>query len=152
MIKQLPEELRGVLLTANLKWKENCILKLQLNALPDDAEKEAIGIQLKIANNWKENALCWKQIDYYLEHKQLLALEENSFDGLTAAQLVKRRQYHFQNVSKLNKKIKNNREILEATSNVKTKATLERILAKDEAKLLRLQNELQTLKQLIDGK
>jgi hypothetical protein len=36
LIKQLPEELIPVLLKANLKWKENCILKIQLNSLPDD--------------------------------------------------------------------------------------------------------------------
>lgn len=106
LIKQLPEELIPVLLKANLKWKENCILKLQLNSLPDDCEDAALKLQLQIDANWKENQLCWKQIDHYLEHKQLPKIAKSQFDNLTPAELVKRQQYHFQNISKLKRELR----------------------------------------------
>jgi hypothetical protein len=152
LIKQLPEELIPVLLKANLKWKENCILKIELNSLPDDCEDAALKIQLQIDANWKENQLCWKQIDHYLEHKQLPKIAKSQFDNLTPAELVKRQQYHFQNISKLKKRITENRKVLSTTDSVSVKARLERTLAKQESDLLAKENELQTLTNLVNGK
>lgn len=152
LIKQLPEELIPVLLKANLKWKENCILKLQLNSLPDDCEDAALKLQLQIDANWKENQLCWKQIDHYLEHKQLPKIAKSQFDNLTPAELVKRQQYHFQNISKLKKRITENRKVLSTTDSVSVKSRLERTLAKQESDLLAKENELQTLTNLVNGK
>lgn len=152
LIKQLPEELLPVLLRANMVWKENCLLKLQLNDLPDEAEGMALELQLKIDRNWKENANCWKQIDYYLEHKSLPAPPKSDFDGLTGAQLAKRQQYHFQNISKLKKRINENRDQLSKIDSVKIKARLERTLAKQESDLLAKEKELETLTRLVNGK
>ena len=152
LIKQLPEELIPVLLKANLKWKENCILKIELNSLPDDCEDASLKIQLQIDANWKENQLCWKQIDHYLEHKQLPKIAKSQFDNLTPAELVKRQQYHFQNVSKLKKRITENRKVLSTTDSVSVKARLERTLAKQESDLLAKENELHTLTNLVNGK
>lgn len=151
LIKQLPQELLPVLFTANLKWKENCILKIQLNSLPDEAEGAALKIQLQIHANWKENQLCWKQIDYYLEHKMLPKVAKSAFDNLTPAELVKRQQYHFQNISKLRGRITENRKVLLKTDSVAIKARLERKLAKQESDLLAKENELQTLTQKISN-
>jgi hypothetical protein len=152
LIKQLPEELIPVLLKANLKWKENCILKIQLNSLPDDCEDSALKLQLQIDANWKENQLCWKQIDHYLEHKQLPKIAKSQFDKLTPAELVKRQQYHFQNISKLKKRITENRKVLSTTDSVSVKSRLKRTLAKQESDLLAKENELQTLTNLVNGK
>lgn len=152
LIKKLPQEMLPILFTANLKWKENCILKIQLNSLPDAAEATALKIQLQIDANWKENQLCWKQIDYYLEHKILPKVAKSAFDNLTPAELVKRQQYHFQNISKLKGRITENRKVLSNTDSVKVKAKLERMLAKQENDLLTKENELQTLTQLVNGK
>jgi hypothetical protein len=152
LIKRLPAEMLPVLFTANLKFKENCILKLQLNNLPDEAEEHALKIQLQIDANWKENALCWKQIDYYLDHKQLPKVAKSEFKNLTPGELVKRQQYHFQNISKLKRRITENRNILSKTDLVKTKSKLERMLAKQESDLIAKENELQTLNNLVNGK
>lgn len=152
LIKQLPEELIPVLLRANMVWKENCLLKLQLNALPVEAESLALELQLKIDGNWKENKNCWKQIDYFLEHRSLPKEAKSDFDDLTGAQLAKRQQYHFQNISKLKKRITENRKVLSKTDSVKVKARLERTLAKQESDLLAKEKELETLTRLVNGK
>lgn len=152
LVKQLPEELISVLLRANLKWKENCILKLKLNALPDEAENEALKLQLQIDANWKENQLCWKQIDYYLQHKILPKEPKSQFDNLTAPELVKRQQYHFQNISKLKKRLKDNRIALGNTDSVKVKSKLERTIAKQESDLLAKEKELEIITNLVNGK
>jgi hypothetical protein len=152
LIKQLPEELLPVLFRANLLFRESCILKLQLNNMPDEAEAECLKIQLQIDDKFKENRLCWKQIDHYLEHKQLPKIAKSQFDNLTPAELVKRQQYHFQNISKLKKRITENRKVLSTTDSVSVKARLERTLAKQESDLLAKENELQTLTNLVNGK
>jgi hypothetical protein len=152
LIKQLPEELLPVLFRANLLFRESCILKLQLNNMPDEAESESLKIQLQIDDKLKENRLCWKQIDHYLEHKQLPKIAKSQFDNLTPAELVKRQQYHFQNISKLKKRITENRNLLSTTDSVSVKARLERTLAKQESDLLAKENELQTLTNLVNGK
>lgn len=152
LIKMLPTEMLPTLFRANLKFKENCILKLQMNDLPDEAEDTCLKIQLQIDANWKENALRWKQIDYYLEHKILPKEPKSAFDGLTPAELVKRQQYHFQNISKLKKRITENRKDLSTTDSVKMKSKLERTLAKQESDLITKESELQILNNLVNGK
>lgn len=151
LIKQLPAELLPVLFRANLLFRESCILKLELNNMPDEAEAECLKIQLQIDDKLKENRLCWKQIDHYLEHKQLPKIAKSQFDNLTPAELVKRQQYHFQNISKLKKRITENRKVLSTTDSVSVKARLERTLAKQESDLLAKENELQTLTNLVNG-
>lgn len=152
LIKSLPEEMLQILFKANLKWRENCILKVKLNSLPDDAESEALAIQMQISENWKENALCWKQIDYYLEHKQLPKEPKSGFESLTPAELVKRQQYHFQNISKLKKRIEANRTELIDVTDVGKKAKLSRKLASQESDLLAKEKELEIITNLVNGK
>lgn len=152
LIKKLPPEMLPTLLTANLKWKEACLLKLQLNNFPDEAESESLKIQLEIDAKIKENALYWKQIDYYLEHKILPKEPKSGFEELSPAKLVKRQQYHFQNISKLKGRIKENRKFLSTTDSVKLKSKLERTVAKQESELLKKESELQILNTLVNGK
>ena len=149
---QLPPELQPELLAANTYWRENCLLKVQLNELPDEAENEAMKLQLKIAANWKANALCWSKIDYYLEHKTLPKEAESEFEKLSPGELVKRQQYHFQNISKIKSRLNENRVLLGKAEKVTEKARLERLVAKQEADLLKKNEELQTLTRLVDGK
>lgn len=152
LIKQLPPEMLEVLFTANLKWKENCRLKVQLNMCPAELEDIALQIQLKIDANWKENKLCWKQIDYYLEHKILPKVPESDYSNLTAPELVKRQQYHFSTISRLKKRITENRKKLSENIDTRKKSKIERSLAKQESDLLKKEAELQTLTNLVNGK
>ena len=53
---ELPAELRPILLEANTLFKEMCLLKVQLNELPAEAETKALQLQTEIAQKQKQNA------------------------------------------------------------------------------------------------
>lgn len=149
---QLPPELQPELLKANTYWKENCLLKVQLNNLPDNAEAEALELQFKIADNWKANSLCWKKIDHYLEFRQLPKNDLSEFDNLTPAQLLRKQQLLYQNISKMKKRLEENKEILLDPKNNQEKARLEKLVAKQNKDLISKEDELVNVTRIIDGK
>jgi hypothetical protein len=148
---QLPPELQPVLLEANQLFKENCFLKVQLNDLPQHAEKKAIEIQLQIHRNFEQNALCWKKIDYFLEHRVVPADKVSELEGYTPAGLLRKQQLLYASISKLNSRLKDNNEKLPFAVYVADKSKLERIIMKQEANLLKQNQELITISKLIDG-
>lgn len=152
LFSQLPAELRPELLRANDLFRKNCYLKVTLNELPDDAEIEALLIQTEISENVKENQLCWKKIDYWLEHKQLPKAAENNFTSLTPAGLLRKQQLLYQNISKMQKRFEINSQILSTTDDVTVKSKLQRLVAKQDADLIKKNEELRIITKLIDGK
>jgi hypothetical protein len=149
---QLPEQLRPVLLEANQLFKENCYLKSLLNDLPASAENKALELQLQIARNFKQNALCWKKIDYYQEHKVLAETAVSEFESLTPAALLRKQQLLYASISKLNTRLKTNRILLKDAFMVADKNKLERMIAKQENNLIKQNEQLLTITNLIDGK
>lgn len=152
LFHQLPEELRPVLLEANNLFKENCMLKVSLNELPEHAEKQAIEIQIKIYKNIQKNALCWSRIDYYLEKRIVPESPKSEFEHLTPAGQVRQQQLLYASISKLNTRLKLNRELLAAATLVPEKSKLERAIAKQEENLLRKNEQLIEISNLIDVK
>lgn len=152
LFHQLPEALRPVLLEANNLYKENCMLKVCLNELPQHAEKQAIELQIKIHKNIQKNALCWSRIDYYLEKRIIPDSQKSEFENLTPAKLLLRRQLLFAAISKLNARLKINLKLLKATASVPQKAKIERLIAKQEENLLIKNETLIEITNLIDGK
>jgi len=148
----LPPELQPELLKANTYWKENCLLKVQLNSLPADAEAEALELQFKISDNWKANALCWKKIDHYLEFRQLPKNDLSEFDNLTPAQLLRKQQLLYQNISKMKKRLEENKAILLEPKNNQEKARLEKLVAKQNKDIISKEEELANITKIIDGK
>ena len=149
---QLPEPLRPVLLEANQLFKENCYLKSILNDLPAEAESKALELQLKIARNIKQNALCWKKIDYYQQHRVIADTAVSEFTNLTPASLLRKQQLLYASISKLNTRLKTNRILLKDAFMVVDKTKLERMIAKQEKNLLKQHEQLLTITNLIDGK
>lgn len=152
LFSQLPSELRPELLRANDLFRKNCYLKVTLNELPDNAENEALQLQTEISENLKENQLGWKKIDYWLEHRQLPKAAENDFSSLTPAGLLRKQQLLYQNISKMQKRFEENSQLLSTTDDVTAKAKLQRLVAKQDADLIKKNEELQTITKLIDGK
>lgn len=148
---QLPPELQPVLLEANQLFKENCFLKVQLNDLPQHAEKKAIETQLQIHRNFEQNSLCWKKIDYFLEHRVVPADKVSELEGYTPAGLLRKQQLLYASISKLNSRLKDNNEKLPFAVYVADKSKLERLIMKQEANLLKQNQELITISKLIDG-
>ncbi len=152
MFHELPPELRPELLKANELFRKNCYLKVTLNDLPDEAEDEAIELQMQISDNLKKNRLCWKKIDFWTEHRQLPKEVTSGFEKLTGAQLVKKQQYLFQNISKMQKRFDENLRLLSTADTISNKSRLQRLITKQDADLIQKNEELQIITNLIDGR
>ncbi|HLU84602.1 MAG TPA: hypothetical protein VKZ45_03960 [Vicingaceae bacterium] len=63
LFHELPPELRPILLEANNLFKENCLLKSELNEVVIADEATALSIQIKIDRNFKANAMCWDNVN-----------------------------------------------------------------------------------------
>lgn len=148
---ELPAELRPILLEANTLFKEMCFLKVQLNELPDEAEIKAIEIQLQINQKQKRNALCWEKIDYWKTHKLVPKEAKGNFETLTPANLVKQEQYLFANISKMKKRLAENKEMLKSANGVNEVNKLLRAVSKQESTLIAKNEQLITIKRLING-
>lgn len=152
LFHQLPPELRPELLKANDLFRKNCLLKVTLNELPDVAENEALRIIIEIDANQKDNAACWSKIDYWLKHRVLpKESKSNAFDGLTAAELVKRQQYLFVNVSKKKSALAINRKALKNTTSLTEHKRIEKLIAKQESFLLKYNEDLRIITKIING-
>ena len=148
---ELPEELRPTLLEANTLFKEMCLLKVQLNELPAEAETKALQLQTEISQKQKRNALCWEKIDYWKTHKVAPKEPKGKFETLTPANLVKQEQYLFASISKMKKRLESNRELLKTTVGITKLNKLQRTISKQESTLIAKNEELLKIKALING-
>jgi len=148
---QLPPELQPVLLEAHQLFKENCFLKVQLNDLPVHAEKKALELQIKIARNFEQNALCWKKIDYFLEHRVVPQSKPSEHESLTPAGLLRKQQLLYASISKLKSRLAENNTKLPLAVYVTDRNKLERVIMKQEENLLKQNEELLIISKLIDG-
>ena len=148
---ELPAELRPILLEANTLFKEMCLLKVQLNELPAEAETKALQIQTEIAQKQKQNALCWEKLDYWKTHKVAPKEAKGKFETLSPANLVKQEQYLFASISKMKKRLELNRELLKTASGVVEVNKIQRTIAKQESTLIAKNEELLKIKALING-
>ncbi|KIQ22649.1 hypothetical protein RT99_05950 [Flavobacterium sp. MEB061] len=151
LFHQLPESLRPVLLEATQLFKENCLLKVNLNELPAHAEKAALELQIKIHTNFKKNELCWQKIDLYLEKRIVPEAPKQEFEGLTPAGMLRQQQLLYASISKLNTRLKINREQHSKATIVAIKSKIERQIIKQEENLLQQNEKLIIISGLIDG-
>lgn len=151
LFHQLPEILRPVLLDANQLFKENCLLKVRLNELPEHAEKAALDLQIKISANFRKNELCWQKIDLFLEKRIITDSPQSEFESLTPEGRLRTQQLLYASISKLNTRLKLNREQLKTAEHVGTRSKIERQISKQEENLLKKNEKLITLSNLIDG-
>lgn len=151
LFHELPEPLRPVLLDANQLFKETCLLKVNLNELPPHAEKAALELQIKIHNNIRKNELCWQKIDLYLEKRIIPETPKSEFDSLTPEGKLRTQQLLYASISKLNTRLKANREKLKTAEYVSLKIKIERVIIKQEQNLLIQNEKLIFISNLIDG-
>lgn len=152
LFSQLPVELRPELLKANELFRKNCFLKANLNDLPEFAENEAFKVQTEISDNFKQNKICWQKIDFYLEHRQLPPTAKGSFIDCTPAQLLRKQQNYYSNISNTTKRLAENRLLLPKATTVIERTRLVKLIAKQEKNLLAYNDDLVTVTRLIDGK
>lgn len=148
---ELPEELRPILLEANTLFKEMCLLKVQLNELPAEAENKALQLQTEISQKQKRNALCWEKLDYWKTHKVAPKEAKSEFESLSPANLLRKEQHLFASISKMKKQLAENKELLQTANGVNEVNKLQRTIAKQESTLIAKNEELITIKRLING-
>ena len=148
---ELPAELRPILLEANTLFKEMCLLKVQLNELPAEAETKALQLQTEIAQKQKQNALCWEKLDYWKTHKVAPKEAKSEFESLSPANLLRKEQHLFASISKMKKRLSENKELLKTANGVNEVNKLQRTIAKQESTLIAKNEELLTIKRLING-
>lgn len=148
---ELPEELRPTLLEANTLFKEMCLLKVQLNELPAEAETKALKLQTDISQKQKKNALCWEKLDYWKTHKVAPKEAKSEFESLSPANLLRKEQHLFASISKMKKRLAENKELLQTAKGVNEVNKLQRTIAKQESTLIAKNEELITIKRLING-
>lgn len=105
-IAEFPPELHPTFINRINAFYQWCTLKAQLNALPDEAEEEALQLLIQIDDAQSIVKRCWKVLDYYTETKEIL-LDELPADvtQLSIPELWQRKQLLHQNISKRKKTI-----------------------------------------------
>lgn len=152
MFHNLPPELRPVYKKAMELFRENCLLKVQLNELAPGKKNDALAIQIQIFDNHHENRLCWQKIDYWLTYRKLPPIAITLTDGLTPAQLIKRQQNLFSSISRLKKRMSEANKEVKTETNLRVKNRLERAAARQQANIMRKEEELNVLTRLINAK
>lgn len=153
LFHELPTELRPVLLEANNLFKENCLLKAELNEVSIEDEDKALQLQIKISRNFKANAVCWDKIEYWRTHKQLPKV--TAVQGISAYsmdKLLRQQALLNSSVSRMEKRLKINQANLSAEKNPTERNKLLRKIAKQEKDILQKREEQLLIKTTIDVK
>ncbi len=151
LFHQLPLQVRPILLEANNLFKENCLLKTELNDLSAEQESDALAIQLQIDRNEKANTLAWSKIDYYLEHKCLPPSTKISLSKWSIDKLMYKRNLLEASLSKQRKRLTLNKEKLSLFEGTELHK-LQRTIAKQEKAVLEKEEQLFKIKTELDGK
>lgn len=153
LFHELPIELRPVLLEANNLFKENCMLKVELNELKQNQESEALYIQSRIDANFRANAMCWDKIEYWREHKILpkntnvQAISEYSMD-----KLIKQQHLLGSSLSKMLKRLNDNKLRFSTEENAVELRKIQRKISKQESDVIKKREQLLIIKATIDDK
>jgi hypothetical protein len=94
---------------------------------------------------------CWAKIDYWQAHKIAPKMVVSIFSSLSPAELLRKEQYLYADISKLNKRLVENRKELKSTTFIAENNKVARAIAKQEANLIAKNDELIIIKRLING-
>jgi hypothetical protein len=148
----LPPELRPVYEEATRIYRENCRLKVELNELPEEARHSALQLQLKIHANFETNHILWSKIQYWLDYRVIPKDKKSPIDNLTPAQLLRRVSLLEASISKYNKELVKNRELHDTASTLEDRKRILRKIVRQEAALISKSEELNQVKNRINGK
>lgn len=151
LFHELPAELRPILLEANNMFKENCLLKTELNELKADQEKEALEIILTIDRNWKANQICWDKIEYFQKHRELPKSLDVPISSYSMDKLLKEQALLQSSVCRQEQRFAENKEKIR-TAEGKEINRLQRLLLKQEKDILEKREKLFKIKNEIDVK
>ena len=146
---QLPPNLRKVYYQKNQDFYQLYELKLQLNALPHDAEDKALELIKQMMVLRRAVSAAWEQIDYWVAHKREKPTTGFNVDELTPMQLVQARQRRYAQRTKRNATLKKWQKELEATNGKHPRMAAK--IAKQQDHLEQLEQEIKLLTNKING-
>jgi len=126
-----------------------CDLKFILNDLPKASTDEALSIQLQLEELDDKREHIWKELHHWQNHKTLLPSTTDSFEGLSTAELFKKRNNLRSQVTKLNKRIDTYYENLTKESDKHQIKLIERQINRSEKKLHQHTLNIDKLKDLL---
>ena len=152
LFHELPNELRPVLLEANNLFKENCLLKVQLNECAVLDEEKALQIIIQIDRNFRANQMCWDKINYWKTHK-ILPKETRvlSISSWSMDKLLKQQNLLSSSLSKMEKRLKENKTKVKDLEGNELER-IKRAIAKQEKEVIKKREELLKIKVEIDVK
>lgn len=150
LISDFPVALHPVFIKQKNNFATACSLKIQLNALPPEAEEEALKLCLQIDALFDAIELAWKQLDHYTETKTVLEVKENDFTELTPAQLLQRRNNKRTVLTKSKKRLILLNE--KPTKTISEKTKKEVAIEKQKTKIAQLEKDIADLTNLINKK
>lgn len=101
LISQYPPQLHTAYKRRYDCWLEACSLKVQLNDIGPEDEKEAAEIQEKILSAMRVMDKCQEALAYYQENKRIIPVEtKKTFDHLSPVDLIKMRNNIRSNITK----------------------------------------------------
>ncbi len=144
----LPDaKLRDRFAQKNKAYYERWELKKTLNSLPEDEEEKALEIIVKIMNLTSLIDSIWKELDYYIEHKQIMPTGRD-FSNLSNLELFKTRQRLYQSRSKRQKTLDKLQSELPGTPKEKRLALQSKIDSKTK-KITQINIEIEKISELI---
>ena len=151
-INELPTALHPLLIEQSTNYKLACSLHLQLTALHPDEEGAALKLCILIEDLFDSIETSQKVFDYYKKHKVVLNIKPRSFEDLTPAQLVQRRNNKKATISKHKKKVADLKSKFEQNMSKAERTKLKIAFEKAERTLLQHEYEAQELTNLINEK
>lgn len=128
-------------------------LKLQLNKLAPEAESEALKIQFDIWEAVKINDKCWTILRHFDDTGRIMPLETSEdFSSLTPIELFNRRQQLRANKSKREATIREMEIKLFSETNAAKKIKLENTISEKKEFVQQMNNDIEQLTSLINGK
>jgi len=150
LYSSLPQVLRPKYRERNVLFYQKCELKIQLNALPAEAETEALDIQQEIVRIDKILRRIWKELDLWANEKILVELDPGfDADKLSIKEAYKEKNNLFSRISKRKSTlVKWQKELLKITDK-STRGHKEIMIKKKESELLSLQEQLNQIDERI---
>jgi hypothetical protein len=150
LIRDYPTELHPVYIQQKNDYITACSLKIQLNNLPSDEERndEALILCLEIERLFDAVELAWKQLDYWTDNKSILEIKTNDFSKLSPAKLLQRRNNKRSNLTKAKKQLNalQSKQPISIADTTKLAVRTEKQLNK----IIQLEEDIQTLNTLIN--
>lgn len=147
----LPAELKVRFRLAKDIFYDMCDLKFALNDIPDNAERKALDLQLKIAALDEQRETIWKELEHWQQYKTILPTKSDmDFSGLTPQKLFLKKANLASSISKISKRIKGWKEIIKKEEDKECRLKLSQQINRSQKKLHQHEINMRKIEELLE--